>query len=96
MLFCFDTSFVDAPIISHKIKSLFPPKPKPTNHHTAKINSKKFISKFTSNVPVTVSHFLCRSTLIFYVAEKLFSKKQHIIKRASPAILKLKMLLKYM
>ena len=72
MLFCFDTSFVDAPIISHKIKSPFPPKPKPTNHHTAKINSKNI-----SQIPT----FLCTldCTIIFMSKHSYFFSCRKVI-----------------
>ena len=77
MLFCFDTSFADALNISHKIKSPFPPKPKPTNHHTAKINSKNI-----SQIPT----FLCtlNCTVIFMSKHSYFFSCRKVIFKKPP------------
>lgn len=90
MLRCIDNLFIECIIITaYKPKSPL----HSHNHQTPEINPKKSLLKSTSNVPVTVPQFLCRSIAIFYLAEKLFMNFRHILKRASSAILKPKILL---
>lgn len=95
MLRCIDNQYSKCIIITaHKPKSTFLPNHNPTQTHPQN-NSKKSFQNPTSNVPLTVSQILCRSIAVFSFAKKLFANFHHIIKRASSAILKPKMLLMF-